>query len=145
MKIAVCTVYKSTYQSWSDMKQRCLNPRLPCYHNYGGRGITICARWLESFQNFFDDMGEKPEGKTLERINNNGNYEPSNCKWATRAEQRRNCRDTRMITINGRTQTIKDWAKELGFSDDVLAYRIDANWPKSEWLSKPNFRRRKHT
>lgn len=80
------------YQAWLNMRKRCLDPNLPAYKNYGGRGITICERW-ESFENFLADMGMKPSPKlTLERKNNNGNYEPGNCKWATRKEQRANQR-----------------------------------------------------
>ena len=80
-----------TYNSWRDMKTRCLNSNCPDYKNYGGRGIKVCERWMD-FTNFLADMGEKPEGLTLDRINNDGNYEPGNCRWATWKEQRRNQR-----------------------------------------------------
>ncbi len=72
----------STYRIWCAMKQRCLNPNTAAYHRYGGRGITVCERWV-TFENFLADMGERPEGLSLERVNNNGNYEPGNCVWAT--------------------------------------------------------------
>ncbi len=79
-----------TYRSWQSMKKRCLSVNCKDYKHYGGRGISICDRWLNSFENFLEDMGEKPEGLTLERKNNNGNYELSNFKWATRKEQANN-------------------------------------------------------
>lgn len=78
-----------TYKSWNSMKQRCLNPKDQAYEKYGGRGIQVCERWME-FENFLADMGVRPEGTSIDRIDNDGNYEPSNCKWSTRQQQNRN-------------------------------------------------------
>ena len=83
-----------TYISWQNMKARCLNPNNPRFKDWGGRGIEVCKRWMD-FVNFLEDMGEKPKGLTLDRVNNNGNYEPGNCRWTTRKEQRQNRREAK--------------------------------------------------
>lgn len=85
------------HQSWTKMKERCLNPRHRQYSDYGGRGIRVCDKWLAGFEYFLADMGERPVGTTLDRIDNDGNYEPGNCRWATRLEQARNARHVRAI------------------------------------------------
>ena len=118
------------YNSWASMKARCLNPRDANYHNYGGRGIIICDRWLESFQNFLEDMGERPEGLSLERLDVDGNYEPSNCVWASPTEQcfnRRKFKNTSSIYVGVNwdkwkqkwTATLKKKGKTL-FKKDFL-------------------------
>jgi len=95
-----------TYRSWQAMRSRCHSLTDPAYARYGGRGIVVCARWSESFEAFLADMGERPAGTTLDRIDNDGPYSPENCRWATRTEQGRNRRTNRLLTFNGATKTI---------------------------------------
>lgn len=104
------------YQTYQRMIARCCNPKNERYYAYGGRGITICDRWKASFQNFYDDMGPRPDGCSIERIDVNGNYEPSNCRWATLREQSRNTRRTIHFTHEGKTMCLTDWANHFGVS-----------------------------
>lgn len=115
--------YSPIYRSWASMKQRCINPLTPAYKNYGGRGISICERWL-LFENFLTDMGERPRGYWLDRIDVDGNYELKNCRWATATEQARNRRTTVRLEFQGKTQSIADWADELGINYETLYQRI---------------------
>lgn len=116
------------YKSWQAMKQRCLNKNCSAYKNYGGRGITICTEWLESFENFYEDIGERPEGKSLDRIKNNLGYYKSNCKWSTRKEQNNNTRQNRLLTYKGKTQTLAQWSEELGISYNIIWKRLRRDW-----------------
>lgn len=119
-----------TYAVWAAMKGRCLNPVSPSYSDYGGRGITVCGRWLgkEGFSKFRDDMGERPRGKSLDRINVNGNYEPGNCRWATPTEQGNNKRNNRRIEHGGQNKTATEWARYHGISPALAIGRIHKGW-----------------
>lgn len=122
---------------WKAMLQRCRNTNNSGYHKYGGRGITVCNRWL-TFENFLEDMGLRPSSKhSIERINNDGNYKKSNCRWATTKEQARNTRRNRMFTHDGRTMCITDWANHVGMADTTLLYRLDRGWPIGKALTVP--------
>ncbi len=113
-----CTTHKMTdtrvYEIWIGMKQRCNNPNYAPFKKYGARGIKVCDRWLESFENFLADMGEPPTSKhSIDRIDNNGNYQPSNCRWATPEEQGCNRRTNVVIKFNDKEQCLSKWCKEL--------------------------------
>lgn len=103
---------------------RCTRPSQVGYKNYGGRGVKVCKRW-EKFEAFLADMGERPEGLSLERIDNDGNYEPSNCRWATRKEQGNNSRKNRHLTWKGETKTLSEWARLTGIASPTIRCRID--------------------
>lgn len=124
-----------TYISWESMKRRCRDNAVECYPRYGGRGITICAEW-SSFKAFLRDMGPRPAGTSLDRIDNNGNYEPGNCRWATIEEQGRNKRNNRYATLNGETMLVSDWAKRLGMHYTGVILRLK-NWPIEHALTLP--------
>jgi hypothetical protein len=115
------------YHIWSSAIQRCSNPKNKRYSRYGGRGIKVCKRWLK-FENFYKDMGDKPDGKSLERINNNKGYSPSNCRWATIKEQQNNMHSNRNITYKGITKTLSQWAEFKGINKSTLAKRISRGW-----------------
>lgn len=111
------------YQTWQGIKARCLNPNNKHYQNYGGRGIKICSEWLTNFNQFVIDMGERPIGYSIDRIDNNGDYTPNNCKWSTKKEQQRNRRVTKHITIEGIDYLICDIAEKFGFKYDTIENR----------------------
>lgn len=101
-----------TYVVWASMKQRCSNPKTINFRDYGGRGITVCQRWRESFENFFADMGVRPAGMQLDRYpNKDGNYEPGNCRWITPKANARNRRNNRLLTYRGETRPMAEWAE----------------------------------
>lgn len=113
------------YRSWVHMKDRCYRLKDKSYHNYGGRGIAVCERWRKSFTAFYEDMGKRPTDKhSIDRIDNNGNYEPSNCRWATAQEQADNRRSGYRFTYGGKTLTIRQWSNESGIAYDTLRQRL---------------------
>lgn len=112
--------HTGTYVAWLHMKERCLNPQNKDYKNYGGRGIAVCDRWLNSFENFLADMGEKPRGFTIERIENNGNYEPGNCKWIPRREQNKNKRSVKYYILDGKEYNLTELSEKLGIAFTTL-------------------------
>ena len=113
-----------TYLSWRGMKNRCLNSNEPAYKNYGARGITVCERWKQ-FANFLEDMGKVPQGHQIDRIDNNGNYCKSNCRWTTSEKNNRNRRDNRLITHKGRTLCLSEWAEICNVNPSTLGMRLD--------------------
>lgn len=125
-----------TYAAWSLMKYRCQNPRCPAYKDYGGRGIEVCQRW-HRFDNFLADMGEKPIGGTLDRIDNNGPYSPGNCRWATHIIQCNNTRRTVYFSHAGVTQPLTVWAKKLGIDPNTLRHRFKMGWSPAKALTTP--------
>lgn len=110
------------------MTRRCNSPKHPGYSNYGGRGIRVCPEWSQ-FLNFLAAMGKRPKNTTLGRINNDGNYEPGNCRWETDTQQHRNRRDNRWITHAGETLTMAEWAERIGIAQCTLGSRLGRRWP----------------
>lgn len=123
----------STYNRWNAMKQRCLNPNNASYHRYGGRGISVCERWLK-FENFFQDMGIAPDGMMIERIDNSKGYSPENCRWATFVDQCRNRRSNRLITAFGKTMMLSEWAEHFRIPMKNLWYRLNSGWDVEDAL-----------
>ncbi len=134
-------IFSSEYATWRGMKTRCNNPTNPQYFRYGGRGIKMHKEWVNSFQSFFAYMGNKPsENHSIERINNDGNYEPGNVTWALIAEQARNRRSTRFLEFDGQRLTCTEWARKLGVSSGCIQTRLKAGWPLEKALTLGNTR-----
>ena len=127
----------SIYNCWCDMKSRCLNKNNKEYKNYGGRGIKVCDSWLK-FENFYKDMGVKPNGLTIDRINNNGNYELSNCRWATKKEQGNNKRTNKRLFFNGKEYTLKQWCCFLKLNYYTIHSRFRLGWDVKKALTNNN-------
>lgn len=128
----------SEFMIWNQMRDRCRRPAHHAFHRYGGRGISVCERW-ESFENFFKDMGARPSSEhSLDRIDNNADYSPENCRWTTAKTQSRNQERTVLLTHMGKTQCIMDWAIETGLSHAAISMRIKTlGWSVAEALSTP--------
>ena len=126
----------STHSCWTELNARCRNTKHRQWRQYGGRGIRVCERWRK-FENFLADMGERPEGMTLDRINNDGNYEPGNCRWATQAAQTRNYSRNHMLTHRGLTLCMTEWAELLGITRSAIWQRLKRGWSVERALSKP--------
>lgn len=124
------------YRAWGNMKARCYNTRNASYARYGGRGIAVCERWQHSFERFLDDMGPRPSSAhSLDRFpDNNGNYEPGNCRWATKAEQANNLSSNRTITLDGVTRTAAEWASMTGLAPSVIYKRAKRSLSASQIL-----------
>lgn len=119
------------------MKQRCFNPRNAYYDDYGGRGISVDPAWSKSFDVFFAYVGPRPPGTTLDRIDVNGHYQPGNVRWATPEVQANNTRRSRLLTHDGRTQSLSRWSREVGRSPLLIARRLERGWDVSRALTAP--------
>lgn len=124
----------ATYRTWNAMRQRCENPKSPKYATYGGAGVTVCERWLD-FANFLTDMGERPAGMTIDRLDGSKGYAPENCRWASPKQQQRNIRSNREVTIGGETKLLCEWAEQSGIQGRLIMYRIGRGWPDDKILS----------
>jgi len=123
-----------TFSIWSKMKHRCTNPRAHNWERYGGRGIAVCDRWSD-FANFLADMGQAPDGMTLDRIDSDGHYEPSNCRWATMLTQSRNRTNNVILEHDGRRMCMSEWAEETGIKIGTIWWRYKAGWETSRILT----------
>ena len=124
------------YKVWTSMKQRCLNPKDKGYKDYGGRGIKVCERWMV-FANFISDMGPRPDGMTIERMDNDGDYEPSNCRWATQKEQKSNYRRNRFVTYRDQRYTLRQLCDLKGMRFSTLRERMQRGWTVEDAVDGP--------
>lgn len=129
--------YSATYRSWRAMVNRCNNHACNGYHNYGGRGIEVCDRW-RAFANFLEDVGARPSAEhTLDRIDNDGNYEQGNVRWSTAVEQHRNTRRNHFVTCNGKTLCVAEWAERTGLLASAIHSRLRAGWSEHDAVTVP--------
>jgi len=144
------------YTLWKEIRRKCTNPNRSNYAYYGGRGIDVCERWTGRFEDFLADVGHRPNPDyTLDRRDNEGGYwcghceecvrlgRPANCRWATRTEQAKNRRSTHLLTFNGKTQCLGDWAVEIGMTRDALRHRLQTGMSVEEALTRPRNNRGK--
>ena len=125
------------YQTWAGMTQRCLNPNNPQFHNYGGRGIKVCERWLD-FQAFYNDMGVRPSASSeIDRIDNNGDYCPENCKWVDHKTNSNNRRTNVVLELNGVKKNVTEWADHLGLTQSAVYARLKRGWSVERTLTTP--------
>lgn len=139
-------IHSPTYRSWRMMRARCLYPSHRNYKDYGARGITFCDRW-NSFENFLADMGKRPEGMNLDRIDTNGNYKPSNCRWTDEKTQQRNRTNNLYVMVNGTSRLLIEWCEENDVKYSSVISRVRRGWTLEEAISKPikkgNYAKRK--
>ena len=121
---------------WIDMKRRCYQPHRPDYPRYGGRGITVCDRWKDSFEAFIEDMGLRPPGMTLDRIDNNAPYSPKNCRWATKRQQGRNQRTNVRYDVFGKSLTLPEAAERYGIATETIRSRLNRGWTIEDAVTK---------
>ena len=120
--------------AWSNMKDRCLNDKYPSYSNYGGRGIKVCKRWIDSFDNFLEDIGTGPKGSSLDRRDNSKGYNPSNCRWVSNDVQQNNKRTNIVLEYNGKKMSVTQWSRNVGINRDIVSNRLRRGWPVGEAL-----------
>lgn len=126
------------HRSWTQLIQRCTNPNNPAYAKYGGRGITVCARWRNSFVDFLADMGERPSlGHSLDRIDNDAGYFKENCRWATKSEQACNRRSNRLLTLGAETLPVMEWSRRTGLKRSTIEQRLVYGWSVERALTTP--------
>jgi hypothetical protein len=129
---------RKVYRVWAKMISRCFNKDDRNYRRYGARGITVCDRWRNSFESFFADMGRRPtQDHSIDRINNDGNYEPTNCRWATRDEQAVNRRTNRIVEYDGDRLTVSQWSRKVGIKAGTLRHRLVNGWSAGDALMTP--------
>jgi hypothetical protein len=126
-----------TYRSWAMMLQRCTNPKYTDFSKYGGAGITVSKEWSKSFTAFLSDLGERPLGKSLDRINGKLGYFKENCRWATRREQNQNMKSNRLLTFRGETKCIAEWVRIIGLPFTTIKNRLNRGWTVEEALTIP--------